>query len=83
MDASRKAISEDVLREKDVAYEQELQQNPCSVRQPLWAAVGRETLHLLEEQAVEEIACELQELKLQGSSAGGHGVRGQQLIELR
>lgn len=36
MDASWEAISEDVLRETDVAYEQELQQNPYSVR--LWFA---------------------------------------------
>ena len=30
------AISDDVLRETDVAYEQELQQNPYSVK--LWGA---------------------------------------------
>jgi len=36
MDASWEAISEDVLRETDVAYEQELQQNPYSVK--LWCA---------------------------------------------
>eukprot|EP00930_Biecheleria_cincta_P082485 TRINITY_DN7220_c0_g2_i1.p1 TRINITY_DN7220_c0_g2~~TRINITY_DN7220_c0_g2_i1.p1 ORF type:complete len:957 (-),score=230.22 TRINITY_DN7220_c0_g2_i1:93-2963(-) len=36
MDASWEAISEDVLRETDVAYEQELKQNPYSVR--LWFA---------------------------------------------
>lgn len=36
MDASWEDISEDVLRETDVAYEQELKQNPYSVR--LWFA---------------------------------------------
>eukprot|EP00440_Ansanella_granifera_P025146 gb/GFBE01027317.1/.p1 GENE.gb/GFBE01027317.1/~~gb/GFBE01027317.1/.p1 ORF type:complete len:948 (+),score=285.40 gb/GFBE01027317.1/:1-2844(+) len=36
MEASWEVISEDVLRETDVAYEQELQQNPYSVK--LWCA---------------------------------------------
>lgn len=39
MDTDWEAISEEVLRETDVAYEQELQQNPYSVK--LWAAYVR------------------------------------------
>jgi len=54
------AISDDVLRETDVAYEQELQQNPYSVK--LWCAYVRaktgakqEVRFLIYERAVKEL----------------------------
>lgn len=58
--ADFEAISEDVLRETDVAYEQELQQNPYSVK--LWCAYVRakagakqQVRFLIYERAVKEL----------------------------
>merc|ERR1719446_859406 len=58
--ADFEAISDDVLRETDVAYEQELQQNPYSVK--LWTAYVRakagakqQVRFLIYERAVKEL----------------------------